>query len=377
MNLTELRPLWAAPIKDVSLPRDADMADRYINLAYIEVFEAHRWAFRKKTGNLLVIPSYTTGTCTVTQYNGTNEGAAKTVTFSGSALTQAMVGRYFRPQSSSYWHKIVYITGNTVTLDTPIVDIVSAGGLTFEIWKRFSYVKSDVDVIYDFDRWADSKLSYNSESKLVDEISDTTTSGTPSRFAPFGIDPYDDVEYSTGTIALAVNSNVLVGSTVPDTAWLSSGFDTGDMVEINNKFYWIKRVETDNRIVLFNSYNGTNALAAGTSYAFHKYNPLGFQFYNPTDANIILPYTYLCRAFPLIHVDDDRIQFTRRFIPAIISRAVYFRLKDTVGFGNSASINALQIYKQELQGLKEKNEVVDTRYDQFSPKIPTFMPGRG
>src|SRR5256885_836714 len=96
MNLTELRPLFAAPLKDFSLPRDNDIADRCINLAYIEIFESHRWVFRKKTGSILVIPNYTTGTCSVTKYDGSNDGAAKTVVFAGSSLTQSMVGRYFR-----------------------------------------------------------------------------------------------------------------------------------------------------------------------------------------------------------------------------------------------------------------------------------------
>lgn len=373
MNLTELRPLFAACLKDFSLPRDNDIADRYINAGYIEVFESHRWAFRKKAGSLIVIPNYTTGTCTVTRYTGTNDGASKTVAFSGATLTAGMAGRYFQAFGSSYWHKIVYVSGSTVTLDSPIVDIASAGGLTFKIWKRFSYVKSDVDVLYDFDRWSDNRLKYQSESGLVDDIKDTSETGSITTFSPYGIDPYDDVEYSTGTVSLALDSNVLVGSTSPDTAWLSSGFDTGDLVQLGQKHYAIKRVETDNRIILFNSYSGTGALGSGTTYKFKKNNPLGFQFYNSADDYIILPYTYLCRAFQLIHADNDMIQLSRRFIPAIISRSVYFRMRDV---GDDRMMTILKIYGAELQGLKEKVEVVSSRYDMFAPKIHSSMPGR-
>ena len=370
MTLTELRPLFARPIKGFKLETSLDIADSYLNIAYVEVFEAHRWEFRKKTANLTLIPKYTTGTCSVTKFDGSNSSAAKKVTFSGATLT-GMAGRYLRVQNSSNWHKIVYVSGNDVYLDSEISDIDSASGLTFEIWKRFNYVKSDVDVIYDFDKWSGDRVEYTPYSNLTEEPTESLP-GTPYLFSPYGVDPFDDIEYSTGTVSGSQDSNVLTGSTSPNTAWLSSGFDTGDLIEVGKSTFYVKRIESDNRIVLFNSI--TQKIETGTTYKFKKNNPLGFQFYNPTDAYRVLNYTYLSRAFPLIHPSLDRIQLSRRFIPAIVSRAVYYAMRDNQDTGMA---QMLQIYTAELEGLKEKVRSVEPRYTIFAPKIPAFMPGRG
>ncbi len=364
MNLTEMRPLFAAPLKDFALPRDNAIADRYLNLGYIEIFESHRWANRKKTGSLSLLPNLT-GTCSVTTFDGTNESAAKTATIS-IAGSDALLGRYFRVEGSNHWHKIVAYSGSTIYLDSPVID---GTGTNFEIWKRFYYLKSDADVLYDFDNWSDDRLKYISEAGLVDSVSDTTLPGHVQTYSPFGVDPYDDVQYVTGTITGSKDSNVIAGA---GTGWLSSGFDTGDILESNNKEFYIKRVENDGRIILFNSL--IDDIAAASAYKLKKNNPYGFQFYQPTETFKVIPYTYLSRAFPLIHPDLDKIQLLRRFIPAIVSRAIYFRMRDT---DDNRMTVMLQIYEAELTGLKSKVEILSPRYDIFGPKIPSFMPGRG
>ena len=157
MNLTYLRSLYFKSLKGNSDVSDEDiiLADKYLNIAYKEIFISHHWIYRKRFGQITIIPRYTTGTCMVTEFNGTNSSSSKTVTFSGSSLTQSMVGRYFRVQGSDIWHKIIYISGSTVYLDSEIIG-VNGGGKTFEIWERFYYIKSDAADFLDFGRSAAS-----------------------------------------------------------------------------------------------------------------------------------------------------------------------------------------------------------------------------
>lgn len=367
MNLEYLLSIYSKAFPDFDEDKEKEIAHKYLNIGYADVYESHFWEYRKRTGNLLLLPNYVNGSCSVTKFDGTNEATARAVTGSGATFTQSMVGRYFKPSGSSTWHKIIYISGSTLYLDTPIVD-VSSGSYSYEIWKRFSYVKSDVDVLYDFDKWSDDRLGYISDTGLTDRVADTGATGTPYLFSPFGIDQYDDVEYSTGSIEVSADSNVVTGT---GTAWLSSGADTGDIMEINSVDYYVKRVESDTRIIIFNYIE--EAIGAGKTYSIRKNNPLGFQFYYSTDEYKVIPYTYLARATELIHSTKDLIQLPRRFISAIVSRAVYFHMRDVK---DSRYGDMLSIYQAELEGLKKKVRIVNPRSMQFAPKIERSMPGR-
>lgn len=365
MNLEYLEKLYLKPIKSLGDTKEADTeaADRYLNIAYKEVFLAHSWIYRKRSGQITIIPRYTTGTCTVVAFDGTNEASSKTVTFSGATLTQFMVGRYFRVSGSDIWHKIMNVTGSTAYLDSPVIS-VNGSGKTFEIWKRFYYVKSDVSEILDFGRWSNGRLEYNPD--LLDRYTDISKeSNTPSSFNAYGIDPFDDID-STGTLTIDVNSNVAVGS---GTTWLSDGYDTGDLLKVGQDFY-IKRIETNTRAILFNYVSDPiNSI----SFTLKKNNPIGFEFYNSSDAYHVLPYDYLGRAYDLVHKTKDRILLPSNFIPAIVSRAQYYGMKDS---NDTRYTTMLSIYNAELTVLKEKVQIVKSRYVQFSPKIHSLAPGR-
>lgn len=367
MNLEYFRKEYFTQVKGLKLGTDNETADRHVNLAYLEVFRAHKWVYRKRDGQIILIPNYTTGTCTVTKFDGTNSSNAKTVTFSGATLTNSMLGRYLNVGDSNHWHKIIYISGNTAYLETEIID-VDGGGNSFKIWKRFYYVKSEADIILDFDKWAQSSLVYRNYSQLQDEVNNISSEGTTTDFSEYGIDPYDDVEYSTGTIEGSTDSNILTGT---NTSWLSSGIESLDIIQINSVDYYIKRVESDTRIILYNYIE--NSITLGTSYVVRKNNPIGFQFYAQTDEYRALNYSYLAKAAPLIHPTKDHIKLPDEFAPAILSRSIAYGF---MGVEKNEYLNKLSIYSDELGKLKEKVRVVSPRYMQFSVKIPNFMPGR-
>ena len=224
------------PTLDKGNSTDRERAGNAFNLANAEVYRAANWEFRKKSGQIILIPNYTTGTCSITKFDGTNDQSSRTVIFVGSSLTQGMVGRYFQPLNSSQWYKIVYISGNTAYLDTPVVD-ATASNATFIIWKRFYYVKSEVDGIVDFGSWETGEpLDYKSSTGLTDSASILSSVGSPQVYSPYGIDPADDASYSVGSISIAEDSNIVVGV---GTSFFANA-DSGDILTVGEVEYTIK-----------------------------------------------------------------------------------------------------------------------------------------
>src|SRR3990167_8851115 len=87
-----------------------------INLSYLEIGNLVNvnWKHLERDGEIVTVPNYTTGTCTIT--NG-----SRTVTFSGSALTSVMQGRYFKSANGSNWYRIVSVpTASSIVLASAI-----------------------------------------------------------------------------------------------------------------------------------------------------------------------------------------------------------------------------------------------------------------
>lgn len=368
MNLEYLESIYFKPIKGVDKATAADvaLADKYLNISYKQLFLAHNWIQRKRYGQIVLIPKYTTGTVTVTAYNGSNEAASKTLTFAGATLTTDMIGRHIRFNAGDKWYRIMYLSGNTAYIDSPVTDVAS-GSISFEIWKRFYYLKSDVAEFIDFGRWTNGRLEYNSD--LLDRYTDLSReSDSPSSYDIIGTDFRSDVS-DDATIEISLNTNL---GTVSSLNMLSAGYDTGDIAEIGGVMYYIRRIESDTRVVFFNYFQ--DAIAAGTSVTFRKNEPIGFEFYNPPDDYFAVPYVYLGRAYDLIHKTLDRILLPNNFIEAIISKAHYYAMKDA---SDTRYANMLNIYTAQLDGLKAKSPIIKPRFRKFSPQIINLAYGRG
>ena len=338
-----------------------------LNIAIAAVWRSAYWPFRKRLGQLTLIPTYTTGTCTITKYDGTNETDAKKVTFS-TALTQKMVGRFFQPNASSTWYKIVAIAGNDAYLDTPIID-TSASGVTFKIWKRFYYLKSEVDLVLDgFSHENGVMVDHRSDTTLNFEGSDVREEGATNYMGDFGIDPYDDVVYNTGSIQIPVNDDEVTGT---GTLWLSN-VEVGDILKVNVEEYYIKRIESDTKIILYT--HATQPVASST-YEIRKNNPIGLQFYRASDTYRVVDYTYLTKPYELKNEDFDLFPMDFDYVKAVLDRSEAIILKD-IDKPEKWS-QAMQMYLGEIEGLKEKKNVVRGRATQFAPTVPSFMAGRG
>lgn len=356
-------------VKDLDVATDAGKvkAGRYINRAAKWLYVAHPWEWRYKTGQVTLIPNYTTGTCAVTQFTGSNYAASRTVTFSGAALTANMQGRFIKVQDEDYWHRIesVDTTNGIAYLDSEVTR-TTASGLTFEIWKRFYHLPGDVAAITDFGRWDGrwGRLDYKSFSNLVDEQADVSDDGTPEKFVPFGVDNYESV-YSLGTLSGNKDTNVLTGAGA--AAWVGNIL-AGDEIEASDKVFTVKRVERDQRIIL-NNYLPDD-IPSDTTYEARRNLSVGFQFFpNQFDEYMTIPYYYYDRMFDMVHEDKDRPNLPDDFDDAILTRAE-FKLKKDKGDQNWIAI--AQLFKTELDDLKINFRVVKPRYDIFAPRVKGY-----
>lgn len=352
---------------DVAVPANRIIAGRYINRSTIWIYMAHHWEWRQKMGHITLIPNYTTGTCSVTIFNGSNSSAAMTVTFSGATLTSSMEGRFLKVDGEDYWHKIVRVDGSTAYLDSEITR-ATASGLTFKIWKRFYYLPGEVAAITDFGRWDNrfGRLEYKSFAKLVDTVSDVSDDGTPESFTPFGVDNYEPV-YSAGTISIAEDANLVQGV---DTVFLGNVLP-GDQLVLSANTFTVKRVETDIRLVLNND---SPDVVPSTAYEIRRNLSIGFQFYpNEITDYQTIPYYYQDRIFNMVHETKDRPNLPDDFDDAILTRAEFKIKKDK---GDSNWIAIAQLATAELNDLKINFRVVKSRYDTFAPETRGY-PGRG
>lgn len=356
MNLSKLVIEWGDRFKntDLSIDSNRQLAIRKINEGWKRVYNAYFWEYRKKVGELVIPPMYTTGTVTVTQFDGTNESAARTVTFS-TPLTDSHIGRFFQVEGSSNWHRILGISGSNAYLESPVVD-VNGSGKTFKVWKRFNYLYSEVDTLLEFGKWYPvQSLSYKSPSTTFD-----LNESEINAYSEFGADNFI-TPYSTGSVSIAVDSNIMIGD---GTAWLGN-VTPGDIVEIGENEFRVRRVETDTKIVLYNY--SPSAVESGATYKISKDNPIGFEFYNPDTTYMVLPYSYICKGFNMVHETLDRPGLPEQFDNVIVDYAEALRVPDN---DDPKWISKIQVAQSKLDGLKAKHRVVMPPFQQFKTRIP-------
>ena len=341
-------------------PDDSDIRSKlksYFNLAYREIAKTYFWEHLKRTGEFVAIPNYTTGTATITKNSNV-------VTGSGTVWTAAMQGRYFQPQDSDNWYRIAYVSSVTELILESGVTEDSASSRTYDIWKRFNYLHSEVRVLLTIDdlnivgRQLNAALQsgwYNTRQKM-------RSFSQHSFYQPFtvyGADPYK-LSYTTGTSSITKDQNLLTGT---GTAFLAN-VGRGDIIKISSEFNRVLRIESDTRIIMTNysltTFDGT--------HEFIKDNPLGIQLHATIDTNVIVPYTYHKRVFDLNNEDFDRTELPDDFNLAILDRAQALKMKDD---NNDKWTIVLQESVARVEGLRKDHRVWRPPYLQFTPTIQT------
>lgn len=326
-----------------------------INNAYKEVALAHNWEHLKVFSEMQTVANYTDGTVSIAT-------GSYTIIGSGTTWTSAMEGRYFKSGNNDNPYRIVrVVSGNELVLQTPILES-DGSGLSYTIWKRFYYLDSDVRRILDFGSWVnDGKIRNKSNSFISDISTNISNTGRPDFFTVIGSDRFDR-KYSTGSIAVTKNTDLLIGTS---TFWLANA-GPGDLVTIGTQRLRVKRVESDTRIRLLN--NSVGGASAGSAYTIEKDNPIGVQFYLSPDKTYQIQYSYIKRVYSMVNENYDKPELPEDFDLAILDGAEASRMKDMDDDNWTLKI---QEYTGRVSDLRSTQRISTPRFRQMSPYIPT------
>lgn len=326
--------------------RSKEQITRKINLSLEAVTKNYFWKDLERQGQLAIIPNYTTGTASIS--NG-----SRTVTIVSGTVTSAMQGRFFRHENATGWYRIISVdTGsNTLILEVPIQE-ASASGLSFEIWKKFYRVNSDVRLVLpidfpnqQFNNYPNNSFQYNNQTSFIP-------------FTIHGVDEFAS-QYTTGEVTLTQDSNVVTGS---GTAFLGNVYP-GDRLQIGNNDYWVWRVETDTQLILQNyaieSYSGTY-IASG------DYPRTAVLSFTPAEASV-LNYSYVRRVYDLVNERFDAFPLPGEFDTIIVDHAIGEFKKDQ---GDPQWPALLQLATSKLETLRKNSDLEIKPFRQMKAYIP-------
>lgn len=151
-----------------------------VQTAHETILNDYSWTRRKAYAIISLAGPYSTGTVSTT-------AESTTVTGSGTTFTSAMIGRFIRIGSRTYFHRIIGFTSTTsVTIENGFPD--AASGETFTIFKHIYNLPSDFGRALSIT--ADTRLS---EWPAVDldrmDPYRTGTASTPDMYSIRGLDP--------------------------------------------------------------------------------------------------------------------------------------------------------------------------------------------
>jgi len=316
-----------------------------INFAHRELgnISTVDWPNLTRLWPLRTIPNVTTGTVSVTAFNGTNHQTARTASFSFSIITSDMVGRYLQVNGTPDWYRIVrMVSGTEVRLDPEYIG-ESVGAGTFNIWKRFYYFPSEARRIKFGDTWLREgemeEVDINRMRELSPNLSDI---GDPLRFAIYGEDQVQ-LTYNTGTVTIIKDGNVVTGSN--DTRWFANA-SPGDLFIIGDNEFRIKEIEDDDRIILVQ--HDPNGTASG-KYEIRKDHTLGVQFEKTPNAEIVLPFSYQKRVYDMIDESMDRPQLPEEVDQAILDGA---EMSGERKLSGQDWVNLINLYGSRIKDLR-------------------------
>ena len=315
-----------------------------LNFAKIEVGKSYFWKELKRDAELIVTPNYTSGLVSYTQNS-------RTVTGSGTVWTASMAGRYFKAANMSYWYRIAMVdaSAQVLYLESAVIES-SASSQTYQIWKRYYRVNSDIRLV----------------------LPDTTRNNLP---LPFEVDGYDLTltPYVNGTISATANSQTITGTS---TAFFGNVYP-GDLITIESDTYRIRSVDSDTQLTLTNkvvtAWNGKYSIESDTPYqADMSYTPSVYANYPyqldgafaPTQ-NTLTRYYYLRMLYPMVN-DDDTTELSVKFDRCIMdfAKAEFKRLSDSPNWEKE-----FLIAQARLEKLKQDASLIFYPYQTFHPQV--------
>lgn len=253
------------------------LVNRSIQTALERVFEHHDWPYYlQDKGVIETVATYETGTVNVT--NGSTA-----LTFSGSTLTSAMVGRKIRFNGENPYYRILSVnTGAGTAVLENNYSGTSDTDATFVIYKDEFRLASDVDKY---------KLLRQSNNGII--LFDTHPTNFDSAFPMPNAysDPVKSIMIGTKLDTYSTGSVSATGTTITgvSTAWTSvEGLGRLSKIRIGSNVYTIKSVDSATQIT---TYEAVTAVSAGTSYEI-KLNNLLVQLHHIPNTAKLLYYRY-------------------------------------------------------------------------------------
>lgn len=251
---------------------------------------AGRWQGAYREGWLPLVPVYSDGTIAATQ-------GSRTITGTSTTWTSSMVGRKFLGPDSHYYKIASVASATSITLTEPYQGADVTGGV-YQIWKDEYTLYPDVFSVLDFinyDLQEQMTEDFIKHSKMLNPYPNTIQS--PQSYSVIGRKPSDG-SYSTGTVAISINSRTLTGTA---TAWLGNIYP-GWAITVGAYTYHVYSVDSDTQITLYQ--NAVVAVSAGTSYTAKGMNPLVVRFARPT-AQTVVSYGYNAKMYPCVNDYDE------------------------------------------------------------------------
>lgn len=317
---------------------------RWLNTSYQMFQSMFTWSWRLKATSIKLIPIYDDGLVTVTQ-------DSKTVTGSGTAFTSAMVGRYFRANTEEDTYKIVAVTSGTVlVIDKPYIKATKTSA-SYQIWKRFYSLPSDVQEINEV-------YSENTSKRLsMCDFNNPFSVGSPYAYKLAGLQR-KDVSYNTGTLSASAGTYTLTGS---GTAWIENVTE-GDEIVVGSLTFNVASVDSDTQITTLQEIE--TAINASTSYtAYQKQNNL-IEFSGTPDEAVIIHINYFKKSYDMVS-DDDVPEVPERYRDAIVLGAIPLNLSEKYIEGSDVKqINSYDIFNRRVRQIiaEQENENDNTQF---------------
>lgn len=327
------------------------LAQPAVNLAYLDVGKSWRWKQLETYGSIVAIPTVETS-ATVTQ-------DSQSVTVIGADT--AWAGRFFRKKGGENEYRILYVSGNVLTLDQPVVE--DSGSITCEIEKRFYTLPTEVRDLGPFDAMTKNGVSLDNRG-LRSTVPQYDPRLLEIPFHVHGTDKFTDT-YSAGSATVTADSSVVTGT---GTAWLAN-VRPGNIFAFSTAEYRVRRVESDTRMVL---YNLVAKAAANQPYKIYQDQPLTVRLRGEITKKKVIPFNYIRSVYPMIH-DDDRIELSEEAKVAVLGFAEAALAKS---LNKDDWANRLLEAQGRLKVAQELAEPVSPAYKQLSPLVPRGM-GRG
>lgn len=332
------------------------IAKPLINLAYLDVAKSWEWVQLLANSSILAIPKVT-GTIGITQN-------LQTVQVAGA--TAAYKGRFFKPVGGSNDYRILYVDTTTptptLTLDQPIIEVTST--YDFEIAKRYYTLPTEVRRIMSWDKNEKAVVSLDNQG-LTQNLPDRARPLTDVPFQIHGIDDFTD-DYSTGTVSSAADASSIITAGAGTTpAWLSNAAP-GNIINISNQDYRIRRVETDTRIVL---YNKIEKKITNEVYTIAVDSALTLRPYSDFATQKVIRYNYIRSVFDLVH-DDDRIILSNEAKLAVLDFAQAY-IKEAQGQEGWQGV--LVKAQARLESAWANSRPVNASFKMFAPLIPSGL----